>query len=332
MKNVTLIPCAMLALAGSLPAQDPSSIAFDGTDDRVNAGSSAVFDITDALTLEAWVKVDPTQPANFPRIIDKFSITEQEGYNLIVNSGHLFMEIFDLGGYSYSVYGSSIDDGTWHHVAGTFSGVEMRLYLDGVLDDSWTFGLAAIQTGSNELGIGNNYDGQNWLPLVGSIDEVRVWNIARTEAQILACMNSPLAGNEPGLVGYWRFDENGGTTAMDLTGNGNHAVLENGAAWSTDVQFAGTGDCSEVGIVSLEGSSALVVVSSAVAQGQPIGIQSGPAGPCAIDLVDQTGRTCARHRMTLPGAIATYGLDAGHYVLHVLMPDGRRASARVVVM
>lgn len=330
---MTLIPCAVLALAGSLPAQNPSSITFDGTDDRVNAGSSPVFDITDALTLEAWVKVDPTQPANYPRIIDKFDVVEQEGYNLIVNGGHLFMEIIDVGGYSYSVYGSSIDDGNWHHVAGTFSGDELRIYLDGTLDDSWSFGLSAIQTGSNELGIGNNYDGQSWLPLVGSIDEVRVWNVARSDAQILACMNSPLAGNEPGLVGYWRFDENGGTTAMDLTGNGNHATLENGAAWSTDVQFAGTGDCSGVGIASIGSAWELEITPTPAGRGEALRIDGIRAGWYTIEMIDQLGQVGARHDLLLPGTLMPdHHLDAGVYTLRVLHRDGGRASARVILM
>ena len=44
-------------------------------------------------------------------------------------------------------------------------------------------------------------------PFVGFIDEVRIWNVARTEAEIRADMNTELTGNEPGLVAYWKFDE-----------------------------------------------------------------------------------------------------------------------------
>src|SRR4029077_18000384 len=58
----------------------------------------------------------------------------------------------------------------------------------------------------------NTVDGHYF---VGLIDEVRVWNIARSAAQIAATMRQRLAGNETGLVGYWRFDDVGGTTALD---------------------------------------------------------------------------------------------------------------------
>jgi len=55
--------------------------------------------------------------------------------------------------------------------------------------------------------------------------------VARTRGQILATMNHSLVGNEPGLIGYWRFDEGSGTNAYDSTGNGNTATLESNASW-----------------------------------------------------------------------------------------------------
>jgi len=45
----------------------------------------------------------------------------------------------------------------------------------------------------------------------GLIDEARVWDISRTQAEIRGSMNQTIPGNTPGLVGYWRFDEGSGT-------------------------------------------------------------------------------------------------------------------------
>ena len=53
--------------------------------------------------------------------------------------------------------------------------------------------------------------GQFWK---GALDEIRIWSVARTEDEIRVSMNSPLTGQEDGLVGYWNFDD--GTT-KDLT-------------------------------------------------------------------------------------------------------------------
>jgi hypothetical protein len=61
----------------------------------------------------------------------------------------------------------------------------------------------------------------------GSIDELRIWNTVRSQAQIQQNMNFRLIGNEAGLVGYYRFDEGTGATAIDATGSGNDGALKN---------------------------------------------------------------------------------------------------------
>ena len=61
------------------------------------------------------------------------------------------------------------------------------------------------------------------------LDEVRIWNTARTQQQIQDNMNKELSGDEPGLVGYWKFNEGQGTTVYDNAGN-NHGTIH-GATW-----------------------------------------------------------------------------------------------------
>ena len=60
----------------------------------------------------------------------------------------------------------------------------------------------------------------------GQIDEIRIWNMARTPEEIKATMNRTLVGDEPGLVGYWNFDHDG---AGDLSKNSNHGTLHGDA-------------------------------------------------------------------------------------------------------
>jgi hypothetical protein len=59
----------------------------------------------------------------------------------------------------------------------------------------------------------------------GEMDEVRVWNTARSEAEIQANRDRRLAGDEPGLVAYWNFDEGEGQVVSDVTTNRNHGRL-----------------------------------------------------------------------------------------------------------
>jgi hypothetical protein len=63
------------------------------------------------------------------------------------------------------------------------------------------------------------------------IEEVRIWNIARTQADIQNNMHHELIGNEPGLVGYWRFNEGSGDTVSDQTANHDNGALHGGVEW-----------------------------------------------------------------------------------------------------
>jgi hypothetical protein len=66
----------------------------------------------------------------------------------------------------------------------------------------------------------------------GQLDEVTLWNIALSDSQVNTLMNTTPQGGEPGLQGYWRFDEGVGGTAFDWTGHGYNAVLGSGVNWT----------------------------------------------------------------------------------------------------
>jgi hypothetical protein len=66
---------------------------------------------------------------------------------------------------------------------------------------------------------------------VGQIDEVRAWNVVRTATDIMGTMHKPLTGTEPGLVGYWRFDEGTGAVASDRTVTKNNGSVSGFATW-----------------------------------------------------------------------------------------------------
>src|SRR5262249_6478245 len=101
---------------------------------------------------------------------------------------------------------------TWHHLALVYAGGggagmadEYRLYVDGVLDGQQSM---ATNTASNaQLVIGSTVEGEI-KPVAGDIDEVRIWSVARTAAEIQATMRRPLTGTEPGLVLYYDMNVN----------------------------------------------------------------------------------------------------------------------------
>ncbi|GAF97921.1 unnamed protein product, partial [marine sediment metagenome] len=102
--------------------------------------------------------------------------------------------------YKATATGLSLETGEWYHVAGTYDGQDIKLYLNGNLVASNTIWARAV---------GNNYSinlGRHGISssgyLTGQLDEVRIWKYARTEEQLQATMNRVLTGQEYGLVGY----------------------------------------------------------------------------------------------------------------------------------
>ena len=119
--------------------------------------------------------------------------------------------------------GYNTPSGLWVHIAVVYDGTHQYVYIDGVLDSSrdWP-GRINLSESPVLIGSGHFSDDQYWG---GLIDEVRIWNIARTQEQVQATMNTRPTENEEGLVGYWSFDEGEGQVAGDASGNGNDGQL-----------------------------------------------------------------------------------------------------------
>ena len=86
-------------------------------------------------------------------------------------------------------------------------------------------------------------------------NNLEIWNVVLTEAQIEQYKNCPPTNNEVGLVGYWNFEEGNGNTAYDLSGNGNDGII-NGATYSADVpeqscQLTTINGCDSTAILNL---------------------------------------------------------------------------------
>ncbi len=111
----------------------------------------------------------------------------------------------------------------WVHFAMTWDGTTVRAYVNGVLKASKTSDSSSqttLMTGMSDLVIG----GYPPAYFNGQIDEFRIWNVARSAAEITSTMNHTLVGNEPGLTGYWKFDETSGTTATDSVTSAGHTA------------------------------------------------------------------------------------------------------------
>ena len=100
---------------------------------------------------------------------------------------------------------------TWHHIAGIIDAQNsvMKIFIDGVEVANGSFG-SDIRVSHLPLRIGWTHEGSsNFAPFEGLIDEVRIWNVARTQEQIQANKDIPLPNptSQPGLVAYYQFEE-----------------------------------------------------------------------------------------------------------------------------
>lgn len=124
---------------------------------------------------------------------------------------------FFIGG-THGKSTTTIQPNTWYHVAcvrddqlTTSTG---RLYVNGVLETSiTTFPMQAASDVNNFIGFsaGDTVNGG----FNGVVAEMRVWNTARTQEEIVANMNRRLAGTEPGLWHYWPLNEGSGSIVAD---------------------------------------------------------------------------------------------------------------------
>ena len=210
-----------------------NTLQFDGKDDYVEVTGDSL-ELKEDKTVEAWV-----YPHSFTwaRIIFK-RIDDNNDYQLTLYEGGGFAFAVNDGGTQYRAlstkYGNdSYGVNQWYHLAGTYDDAtkQVKLYINGTRQGGTTssgWGIGNLSPTSLQIGRRNDNAGY----FEGKIDEVRVWNRALTEEEIVAnAQGRTISMNEPGLVGYWSLDEGSGTTAKDNSSNGNHGTLKNDPKW-----------------------------------------------------------------------------------------------------
>ncbi len=205
------------------PTGGNTALLFDGASKYVSTGTINLSG--PALTLECWVKANTFKAAS-PFISSIMGI--EDGNNTAqIRLGDAGITA-DRPQFALTVNGgtrklnatSTLTANTWYHLAATYDGAVMRLYINGVLDGSLTIAGTAVANAG--FAVGRNY--ANSRALDGSIDEVRVWKRALTAAEILA-NPCDVPANSPALEGYWKFNEATGAVTQDLTGNGHLGTL-----------------------------------------------------------------------------------------------------------
>jgi len=179
-------------------------------------------------TVELWmsVKAPPAldwSPNHSPFVYGGTSNLQTFGVDM---DAYPLMELYVTPPSSSLLFNVAPKDEPWFHIAATYDGALLHAIVNGLERGTKSPG-ALLATTASFLQIGGAI-GRNFF--VGMIDEVRLWSVARTEAQVKQTMSVRLRGDEPGLVGYWHFDEGSGATLIDSSPKRNDGKIE-GATW-----------------------------------------------------------------------------------------------------
>ncbi len=233
-----LLCLALLALtAAPARAQDDNAVELDGALDFVDLGE---LDPGPDFTVEAWVRFDglvlSQAVVSAAQLVDAFNAVYvgyvADGWLVELDEDDEY-EGDDCDQANTMCLAQALPTGVPVHVALSVSGTDASLFLDGALAGQMTADSAPV-FGLDTWILGAETDGGSFGSdaLQGVIDEVRVWSVARSAADVLCTKDWGLTGAEGGLYALWGMNENiFAAVAPDLTGGGFDGLLIGDAAF-----------------------------------------------------------------------------------------------------
>ena len=246
------------AVAPSTPAwANTYSLDFDGANDNLDMGASFQSTFRDSFSISLWVKLTDGIPgtAYTPNLFGVSLATNHRIFAIIGNEAGS-----DDGKLSfyYRVGGTQVHTRTdaaaftngaqdWAHLVYTVEEASdgVKIYKDGselatseVTGSMSSTDMSTITLTDNLLFGARNQNGSGNYWLDCGMDEVSIWDAKLSSAQVTTIYNSGVPTDLAGttnLVGYWRMEENTGTTVADSSTNSNTATLATGPTFSTDV-------------------------------------------------------------------------------------------------
>jgi hypothetical protein len=246
---------------------------FNGTSDSVSMGATSTLDLSNSFTLETWVNRATTQNSVDSAIVAKISTSPYNGYMLWYRSDNTIDLYINGAARADSTY--VIPANTWTHIVGVWTGSMAQIYINGQLSVSSSYSTAPTSAGQT-FWVGRYSDSARFF--TGTIDEVRVSNIARTPEEIKSAASrrpyssftsdvidlsnvtswNSLTWTELGvntgdgetlkdvtsLVAQWNFNSTSGTTATNDAGSCGatcNGTLTGFTSTTSQDQAAGTG-------------------------------------------------------------------------------------------
>lgn len=312
-----------------------TSVQMDGNTQYMSTGTVNLSVST--VSMEGWVYVNAFKTAS-PYISTVMGI-ESGTASALLRFGDASLAAnklqFVLAIKSSGVFGTTTErklnssttfnTNSWYHVAATYDGTTMRLYVNGVLDASVSY--SGTVNANAAFNIGYSYDLTRCLN--GKVDELRVWKRTLTQSEIQAnmCTVSPTATS---LEAYWKFNEGTGTSSSDLTGHAHNASFVNMSSlnWSTNTPAS----CAAQGLTTR------AAVKEPAALANSFSLSPNPAakgGTVSVNLPDVKGQSLLtvynangsvvkQIKVTaLATKFSVAGFSSGAYYVTITSTDGR---------
>jgi len=233
------------------------ALSFDGIDDYVEVPDNNSQQITtNQITACAWIKLNEDVGNTQDRIICKqengvthwvLTVFGEGYYPGCTGNQLVFHDSDGMHFYEICVSPTNLIPNQWYHVAATDNAGQIRIYLNGELDESCDDGYGIPPIINAPITIGNVMT-RRWGPQFffnGKIDDARIYDRALSAEEVQE-IYSQAAG---GLMAHWKFDEGEGDIAYDSTGNSHGTIY--GAKWTTGqldgaLSFDGIDDYVEV--------------------------------------------------------------------------------------
>ena len=213
------------------------SLSFDGTNDYLDIGDVDILDGKTEFTISFWINFGalPGAYGASQKVISKGAAYEIAIHNINSSGGGPGIQVPG----TLAIAGYTLSTSTWYHMAVTMVSSGFNTYINGALESPANQGSGVtIANVNTPLTIAaKNLVGSSPEGFVNAIiDEVAIFDATRDLSEIQAIYNlgTPTdLSDEDDLVGYWRMEENTGTTVADSSSNSNEATFGNVPTWSS---------------------------------------------------------------------------------------------------
>lgn len=314
MKKIYSFLVASLFSVMLLSAAPTTGLQFSGVSTSyINCGVDNAF-APAQFTVEVWAYYESTSGGYI--ISNEGWVGANQGFSLRTSGSKIEIALGANTSWPSLKSTTDISLNTWMHIAATYSGTDLKLYVNGVEDAT-----AAVTTpmvaSAQSLCIG---EGSMWKDrrFTGKMSDLHFWSVVKTQAEIAADMTSTLTGIEEGLIAGWKMNEGTGTAIADVTGNHNLTKPAD-VAWFGPV----------AGVESVGGN--VINVESAI-HGRTLEVANNTNGKLQLAVYTITGQKVLED-VVKTGAKFQEQLTniSGSYILKCTAEDGSVFAKRFII-